>query len=155
MSALILGQHTREEAMSGSQAPSIIEFTRDLDDQQEPELLPTGDYPSEIAEASFKISNTSGNTYLALRLRISPDQYPPDFVEGEPDGTDVMYNRLVVLPETAQSRWRLKKFLNAIGAKPGKSLDPSELIGLTCTLHVEQNEYEGEKQLQARKILAS
>jgi hypothetical protein len=142
--------------MSGSnQAPSIIEFSRDLDEQGEPELLPTGDYPCEIAEASFKISNTSGNTYLALRLRISPDSYPPDFTEGEPDGTDVTYNRLVVQPESAQNRWRLKKFLQTIGAKAGKSLDPSELIGLTCTLHVEQNEYEGEKQLQARKILAA
>jgi hypothetical protein len=141
--------------MSGTQAPSIIEFTKDLDEQQEPELLPAGDYPCEIAEASFKVSTTSGNTYLALRMRISPDQYPPDFVEGEPDGTDVSYNRIVVLPETAQNRWRLKKFLNAIGAKASRSLDPAELIGLTCTLHVEQGEYEGEKQLRAQKILAS
>jgi hypothetical protein len=142
--------------MSGSnQAPSIIEFTRDLDEQGEPELLPTGDYPCEIAEASFRVSSTTGNTYLALRLRISPDQYPPDFTEGDPEGVDVNYNRLVVLPETAQNRWRLKRFLNTVGAKAGKALDPSELIGLTCTLHVEQGEYDGEKQLQARKILAS
>lgn len=142
--------------MSGSSgAPSIIEFSRDLDEQMEPELLPTGDYPAEIAEASFKISNSSGNTYLALRMRISPDQYPPDFTEGEPDGTDVSYNRLVVLPESAQNRWRLKRFLQTIGAKPSKSLDPAELIGLTCTLHVEQGEYDGEKQIQARKILST
>jgi hypothetical protein len=141
--------------MSGSNnAPSIIEFTTDLSDQNEPELLPSGDYPSEIVESVFRISNTTGNTYLSLRLRISPDGYPADFTEGEPDGTDVMYNRLVILPETGQNRWRLKKFLQAIGAKPSKSLDPAELIGLTCTLHVEQSEWEGEKQLQARKIIA-
>lgn len=142
--------------MSGTaQAPSIIEFTRDLDEQGEPELLPTGDYPAEIAEASFKVSNTSGNTYLALRLRIAPDQYPPDFTEGDPDGVDVSYNRLVVLPETAQNRWRLKKFLNMIGAKASKALDPAELVGLTCSVHVEQSEYDGEKQLQARKLFSA
>lgn len=142
--------------MSGTaQAPSIIEFTRDLNEQDEPDLLPTGDYSAEIVEASFRISNSTGNTYLALKLRISPDSYPPDFTDGDPDGTDVNYNRIIIQPETSQTRWRLKKFLVNIGAKPGKSLDPSELIGLSCTLHVEQGEFDGEKQLQARKVLAA
>lgn len=140
--------------MSGS-APSIMEFSIDLNEQDEPEVLPTGDYPSEIVEASFKISQTSGNTYLSLRLRISPDSYPPDFTEGDPDGTDVTYNRLVVQPDNAQNRYRMKKFLQTVGAKVGRSLDPADLIGLSCTLHVEQGEYDGEKQLQARKILAA
>lgn len=140
--------------MSGS-APSIIEFSRDLNEQEEPAILPAGDYPAEIVEALLRISNTSGNTYLSLKLRIQPDAYPPDFTDGDPDGTEVTYNRLVVLPETSQVRWRLKKFMQSVGAKMGKTLDPAELIGLSCTLHVEENEYEGEKQLQARKILAA
>lgn len=140
--------------MSGS-APSIMEFSIDLNEQDEPELLPTGDYPCEIVEASFKVSQTSGNTYLSLRLKIHPENYPPDFTEGDMDGTDVTYNRLVVKPETSQTRWRMKKFLETVGAKVSRSLDPGDLVGLTCTLHVEQSEYDGEKQLQARKILAA
>lgn len=138
-----------------SDAPSIMEFSVDLNEQAEPEVLPTGDYPAEIVEAGFRVSQTSGNTYLSLRMRISPDSYPADFTEGDPDGTEITYNRLVVVPDKAQNRWRLKKFLEAVGAPIGRTLDPAALVGLTCTLHVEQGEYDGEKRLEARKVLAS
>jgi hypothetical protein len=132
---------------------TIMEFAVDLAEQTEPELLPTGDYPFEIAEATFKDSQNTGNTYLALVMRISPDAYPADFTEGDPDGTTVTYNRLVVKPDKGQNRWRVRKFLEAVGAKLGRTLDPAELIGLTGTLHVEQDEYDGEKRLQVRKVL--
>lgn len=142
--------------MSGSNsAPSIMEFSMDLNDQTEPEVLPTGDYPAEVVEAALRVSNTTGNTYLGLKFRIAPEAFPVDFTDGDVDGVDVNYNRLVVAPETAQNRWRLKKGLNSLGAKVGKTLDPQELIGLSCTLHVEQGEYEGEKQLQVRKLLSA
>lgn len=137
-----------------SDNPSVMEFTVDLNDQEEPQVLPDGEYPTEIVEASFKVSQNSGNTYLALRLHITPDAYPADFQDGDPDGTDLNYNRIVVKPETAQTRWRLKKFLSTVGAPIGRTLDPSVLIGLGCTVRLEQSEYDGEKRAEAKKVVS-
>ena len=141
--------------MSGTTAPSIIEFQDDLSAQERPEPLPEGEYPSEIIGAALRVSQTSGNTYLALQCRVSPDAYPADWEAGDPDGITLTYNRLVVLPQTPTNRWRLRKAMEAMGGPTGKTLDPTDLLGLTPTIVVAHSEYEGEQRAEVRKIVGA
>lgn len=130
---------------------SVIEFANDLNEQEAPEPLPIGEYPAEITGAAVKTSATSGNNYLAIQFKISPDHYPADFETGNPDGETLTYNRLTV-GTTPREQWRMKKFLEAVGAKLGRTLDPNDLMGLTAMVGITHQDYEGEKRAQISKI---
>lgn len=140
--------------MSGTALPSIIEYSQDLSTQDAPDPVPVGEFPAEIVKAELKQSQTSGNTYCAVSFRINPDAYPADYVDGDPDGTVLQYNRLVVLPDSPQIRFRVKKFLLAVGGKPSRSFDPADLIGLTATVEIEHRDFEDEKQAQIKRVIA-
>lgn len=134
---------------------SIIEYTNDIASQEAPPTLPEGEYPAEIVGAEPKVSNTSGNQYLALSLTISPDDYPADFVDGDPDGTKLSYNRLL-LEDNPRARWRLRQFFEKIGmAPPGRQFDTSVLMGIRVNVRIKHDTYESEKRAQIDSIGAA
>lgn len=131
-----------ESATMSDDQTSIIEFSEDIGDAEAPDPIPVGDYPAQIVGAERKDS-AQGNAYAAVMFSISPDDFPPDFqAEGLEDGLKITYRR-VPLEDNPLSRFRLKKFIEAIGAKPGKRIDLSEWIGLTATINVAHETYEG------------
>lgn len=134
---------------------SIIEYSEDISKAEAPEPLPVRQYPATIDKVAVKTSQTSGNEYLAVTFRISADDYPADYdAESAPEGTVLSYNRLVV-EDTARARFNMRQFCEAIGAKMSKKIDPSEWLGLSATLDVGHDEYEGVKRAQIKKVLAS
>lgn len=135
--------------MSGS----IIEFTDDLANAEAPEPIPAGTYTAEIVKAEAKVSQTSGNTYASVTFRINADDYPADFANGDPDGTSLSYNRLL-LENTIQARYRLKKFCESVGAPMGRTVDLNDWLGLTATVEVAQTVYEGEKRAEIKRVVA-
>lgn len=130
---------------------SMIEYADDLANQTEPPLLPANTYPAEIVGAQVRVSG-AGNKYLQISFRIDPTQYPADYVDGDTEGTVVMYNRLVV-SNKAQDRWRMKNAMEAMGGPTGKSIDVNELLGLSAHIAVRASEFEGEKRLEVAKIV--
>lgn len=137
-----------------SEVKSIIEYSVDLSEQDAPVPLPTKSYPFEIRSAEVKTSTNTGNEYYSIGLYISPDDYPADYTEGDPDGTILMYNRLSAA-DKPNARYRVKKFCLAIGAKTAKKIDTTEWIGLTGTCDVGVEEFEGEKRAVVTKIHTS
>ena len=133
---------------------SIMEFSVDLADQEAPPPLPVGQYPAEVMGAVRKTSQTSGNDYAAVSFKISADQYPADFTEGEPDGTTLTYNR-VVLEDSARARYRVRKFCEAIVAPLGRSVDLNDWLGMTATVEVVHETYEGEERAVIKSVVAS
>lgn len=123
---------------------SILEYSQDISAQDAPPVLPAGEYPATIVAAEPKVSATSGNQYLALTLQISPDAYPPDFVDGDPDGLKLSYNR-ILLEDTPRSRWRLRNFFEKIGmAPPGRSFDTNDLLGRSVNARIKHGSFEGQ-----------
>ena len=133
---------------------SIIEFSAPIDDAVAPTPLPEGTYPAEIIRAEEKTSANSGNNFLSIQFRISADRYPADYTEGDEDGTVLPYNRLI-LRDDAASRYRLKRFSDAVGITIGTSFDPDSLIGLAANVAVKNSEYEGEPRAEIAKIVAA
>lgn len=135
--------------MSGS----IFQFSQDLNDATPPPPLPVGPYPAEIVSAVTRVSATSGNEYASITFRVNPDAYPADFTDGNPDGTELLYNRLA-WEDTPQARWRWRQFMERVGGPLSRTVDLNSLIGLHATIDVSHQEYEGEMRAQIARILA-
>ncbi len=133
---------------------SIVEYTEDLADQEAPEPLPPSEYEAEIKGAEAKISNTSGKKYAAVSFYIPVDQFPPDYpVENNPDGVTIIY-RMVPLEDNPRARFSCKRFIAAIGAKPGKRIDLNDWVGLSAMVGVQTDSYEGIDREQITKVSA-
>ena|SRR5215471_379790 len=132
---------------------SIIEYGQDLNDATPPTPLPAGTYPAELIGCSEKVSNTSGNKYLNAVFRIHSENYPADYIDGDPDGTEIHYNRIVV-EDSGRGRFRMRQFLERIGAPLSNRVDLNTLIGMTATVEITHQEFEGEQRAQIARILA-
>ena len=144
----------KERMSDTEELGSIVEFSEDVADQEAPVPLPASEYEATIKGVEAKVSTTSGKKYAAVQFYIGTDQYPADYpVENNPDGVLITY-RMVPLEDTPQSRFRLKRFMEAIGAKPGKRIDISEWVGLTAKVGTSVDEYEGVPRENISKVSA-
>lgn len=120
---------------------SIVEYSVDLNDQEAPKPLPPGEYTAVIRGAEKKLSQRD-TQYAAVTFYVSPDQYPADYTEGNPDGTTIIYRRCS-LEDNPGSRFGTKKFIQAIGAPLGKRVDVSEWVGMECIAEIGTSTFEG------------
>jgi hypothetical protein len=132
---------------------SILEYSEDLNDATPPVPLPVGPYPAEIIGAIEKTSPRTGGKYLNVVFRISSESYPADFLEGDPDGVELHYNRIQT-EDLGRNRFRMRQFLERIGAPLARKVDLNALVGLTATVEITHDEYEGEVRAQIARILA-
>jgi hypothetical protein len=132
--------------------PSVIEFSEDVSTAEAPPALPAGEYEAEIRKAEVKVSANSGNRYASVHFMIPPEQYPADYdASAAADGKTIVYN-MVTLEDNPTARFRLRKFVESIGAKGGKQIDVNDWIGLTCVLEVQPTEWEGVPREEIRKV---
>jgi len=135
--------------MSGT----ILTFSEDITNAEAPPPLPVGPYPAEIIGAQRRTSPTTGKDYAQIMLRINSESYPADYTDGDPDGTVISYNRLQ-MEDNAANRHRWRVFLEKCGGPLGRSIDLNALVGLSCTVDITHQEYEGEQRPQVARILA-
>jgi len=134
--------------MSGT----ILAFSEDITNAPPPTPLPVGPYPAEIIGAQ-KRTSSSGNEYVQVLMRINPESYPADFTDGDPDGTTLSFNRLQV-EDNGVNRHRWRIFMERCGGPLGRNIDLGALVGLTCTVEISHQEYEGEMRAQIARILS-
>ena len=139
----------REKQMS-DEMRSIIEYNDDLAAAEAPVPLPVGTYVGEIRGAEVKDS-AKGGKYVSVSFHINADEYPPDYTEGDQDGTTLSYMRLN--PEnTTRARFAMKRFCEAIGAPMGRQLDLGDWLGKSALLEVVHDEYEGISRAQIKSV---
>jgi hypothetical protein len=147
-----LASSTKEKQMADT--PSVIEFSEDVATAEAPPPLPVGQYPAEIRGAERKTGATSGKEYGRVQFFITPEQYPADFDEGNPDGMVLDYNRVPV-QDNPTARFRMRKFCEAIGYTPkGGRIDMNEWIGLTATVDIGHEEFEGVTRPVIKRVVA-
>lgn len=137
-----------------SELGSIIDYGEDLANAEAPKALPAGDYPATVIAAEIGTSKTSGKERVDVQLRISPEDFPADYEDADsfPDGKVVhMY---VSTENTKAARFRMRKFVEALGGKLGKKLDVNTWIGLSTILTIDPDEYEGIENERGRKVSA-
>lgn len=133
---------------------SILDFSSDIADAEAPVALPAGDYPAKIVACELGTSNTSGKKRVDVMFRIAPEDFPADYEDAESfaDGKDV--HAYISVEDNKATRFRLKKFLEAIGAPMTSRLDINEWIGRGAVITIEPDEYEGVERERFRKVEA-
>ena len=140
---------TREKQMS-DEIRSLIEYNDDLSNAEAPVPLPTGTYVGEVRGAEVKDSS-KGSKYVSVTFHINSDDYPPDYTEGDPDGTILTYNR--ISPEnTTRARFAMKRFCEALGAPMGRTIDLNDWLGKSALLEVTHDTYEGITRAQIKSV---
>ena len=134
---------------------SIVEYSEDISDAEQPEPLPMGDYPITIRSAEAKESVNTGKKYAAVGCYVSPDDYPADYpAENAPDGKTIIYRR-VSLEDTPQGRFGMRRFCEAIGAPMSSRIDINEWVGLEATGVIDVSEYEGILREEIKRVEAA
>lgn len=136
--------------MSDDQIPSMIEFSTDIGKAEAPDPLPAGSYVGTIRAAEVKMSQRD-TRYAAVTFHISPDQYPADYKDGNPDGTILVYRR-VGLEDNPQAKYGLRRFLESIGAPTGKKIDVNDWVGNEATIEISHEMYEGINRANISKV---
>ena len=122
---------------------SIIEYSEDISDAEQPEPLPMQDYPVTIRSVEAKESINTGNKYAAISCFISPDDFPADFpIENAPDGKTIIFRR-ISLEDSPQARFSMRRFCEAIGAPMSTRIDINDWVGMEATAVVIVEDYEG------------
>ena len=132
---------------------SIVEYSVDLAKQEAPIPLPVGEYNAVIRGSERKISQRE-TQYAAVTFHISPDKYPADYVEGNPDGTIIVFRR-VSLEDNPQARFTTRRFIEAIGAPLGKKIDVSEWVGMEGKVEVGHSNFEGVDRPEIQRVRAA
>lgn len=137
-----------------SEMGSIIEYNEDLSEAEAPKSLPTNDYPGEIIAAELGTSQSSGKPRVDVTFRIAPEDFPADYEDAEsfPEGKEVHF--YVGAATDKASRFRMRKFCEAIGAPLSNRLDVNEWIGKRGSLSIEPDTFEGIERERIRKVEA-
>jgi len=136
--------------MSGS--TSIMRFSQDIATAEAPPPLPARQYNAEVIGASIRPAMSSGVPYLNLQFRVSADQYPADYPDGDPDGTVLYYNRLRAVDDP-RGRYAMRQAMTRLGGPLSMEIDCNSLIGLRANIEVVHQEYEGEMRASISKLL--
>lgn len=138
--------------MAEGDLSSVVEFSSNLKDAEAPAPLPSGEYVGDIRGAEVRMSQRD-TKYCAVTFFISPDQYPADYTDGNPDGTVIIYRR-VGMEDTPQARYGTRRFLEAIGGPLGKKIDVNDWVGLTAALEIGSETYEGVERAIIKRVRA-
>jgi len=135
--------------------PTIVDYSEDISDAEQPEPLPMGDYPITIRTTEARESVNSGRRYADIACYIAPEDYPPDYpTENAPDGKTIHYRR-ISLEDGPQERFRMRRFCEAIGAPMSTRIDLNDWLNLEATAVVDVVEYEGMLREEIRRLEAA
>lgn len=137
--------------MSDTELKSMLEFDVNLAEVEAPKPLPAGIYDAVVQTAEIVVSK-SEKDMIKVTFNISADQYPADYVDGNPEGTTLTH--YVMAEKTLRSMFALKRFLLALGAPLSNSIDPSTLIGLPAKVEVRNELWEGMETARIARLVA-
>lgn len=124
----------------------ILELDQNLEDYEEPELLPPGYYTGEIQSVEIRQNQAGTGRYFAIKFIVPPEKFPASYdVDNWPEGCPLFYN-LVRVPRPGDRRAlsNLRKFMQKLGLSISTNrVDPNEWIGQTAKLKVVHSEYQG------------
>lgn len=132
---------------------TVVEFSEDISEAEQPEPLPAGTYPATIAAAEIKLSQRNTH-YAAVSFSVKVEDFPADYpVENAPDGKTIVYRRCS-MEDNPQARYMLRKFCEAIGAPMSRSVDVGEWQGMAANIVIEHDTYEGVTREQIVRVEA-
>ena len=124
----------------------ILEFDQNLEDYEEPDLLPKGNYHGEIQDIAIKLNQKGTGKYFAIKFVIPTEEFPPDYdIENYPDGCTCYYNLISVpIGGNRRAMANLKKFVSKMGLSISTNMvDPNDWMSQRMKLKIDHRTYQG------------
>lgn len=133
---------------------NILELDMNLEDFEDFEPLPPGNYPAEVRSAEMRISE-KGNEYYYCTIIINPNDFPADYdVANAPDGLILVYARMQK-PDANNRRsiTQIKNWYRALGLKMKTNIiDPETWVGHKLMVNLGLSEFQGEVRNDIRSV---
>lgn len=130
---------------------SVIEYQDDIANAKAPAPLPVKKYHASIVEAKKMTSQAKGTKYAAVTFLVPAEQYPMDYTDGAPDGTKIVYRR-VSCELTPMGIFGMSRFVKAIGAPAGRTINLNDWIGREATIEITHTVYEGQTRHEIKAV---
>lgn len=137
-----------------SELGSILEYSADIADAEAPKSLPAGDYPAKITGAEVGTSQTSGKTRVDVSFLIDPDDFPADYEDADAFADGKTLHFYVGAGDDKAARFRIRKFLESIGAPLGSKIDVNDWVGRSAIVTIKPEEFEGIERERITKVEA-
>lgn len=134
---------------------SIIELNANLNDMQEYEALPAGNYKAEIRDVEERFSEKMPNGYYYIQLVVPPAEFPADYdPENAPEGVILTYARVGKPDPTNRRTVRpFKVLIEAMGLDSNSNtFNMDDWIGREVQALVSQDEYQGSPTNQVQSL---
>lgn len=136
-----------------SELGSVYNFNSDISKAEAPQPLPPGEYRGSVVHAELAVSKSSGKPMLVTQYRVSSDQFPPDFTDGNPEGE--LFRVYTSLEETPRGKFMVRKFMEMHGVAPSNRLNVPDFLGQEVVLNVSNEDYQGMPQGRAVPVRAA
>lgn len=121
----------------GDDVESIIEYSVSLEDQERPPVLPIGEYGAEVVGFEKKYGKDSGRPYFNVKVSISADNQPADFVEAlGTQGPVTIFYLLMGAEDNPVSRFAMRQFCEAIGVPLASRYRPEDFLNKECRVQI-------------------
>lgn len=126
-----------------SDTESMFDFTTDLETAEKPPLFPEGEYVAVVTKAEPKMKAETGNRWLDIYYKISPEQYPADYpAELAPDGKTVKLMS-PQLNNDKRGTWNAAELKRAHGLSLKGGITANEFIGARAKVRVKHDTFNG------------
>jgi RNase P/RNase MRP subunit p30 len=125
---------------------SIIELGSKIEEMEEYEPLPEGQYIATIRSVEIKHSEKLPHGYFNIQMLVEPEQYPADYdAANNPEGTPLTYARVQVpTSENRRSVNTFRKFLAVLGMEPkGDKFSTEDWVNKEVQVLLKRTEYQG------------
>lgn len=147
---------TKEKVRSMSANENILDLDMNLEEFEDFEPLPAGEYPAEVRSAEARISD-KGNEYYYMVFNIHPDDFPADYaIENAPEGMNLVYARVQKPdPKNRRSITQVKNLYRALGLSLKTStINPGDWEGKKAKLVLGKSEFNGEMRNEIKGLEA-
>jgi hypothetical protein len=128
-----------QEAMvtQADEVESIIEYSVNLEDQERPPILPIGEYRAEVTGFEKKYGKDSGRPYFNVKVSISADNQPADFVEAlGTQGPVTLFYLLMGAEDNPVSRFTMRQFCEALGVPLASRFRAEDFLNKECRVQI-------------------
>lgn len=147
---------TKEKVRNMSANENILDLDMNLEEFEDFEPLPAGEYPAEVRSAEARISD-KGNEYYYMVFNIHPDDFPADYaIENAPEGMNLVYARVQKPdPKNRRSITQVKNLYRALGLSLKTStINPGDWEGKKAKLVLGKSEFNGEMRNEIKGLEA-
>lgn len=132
---------------------SMLEFSKNIADQEAPPQLPASEYPCQCVGAVVGETKEKKEPKIELTMQINRQDFPADFDPG--DGVDdIKFTQHIRVLDIPSDRFRLRKLCEAFGIPMSNNIDVNEFVGKHARLKTKMGkDLEGNPRAEIDRIL--